>query len=225
MRPGNNNDNERRMSGRFFFYSLHLLKEICGSDVAGAAGGHVDGDRGLRQARIGGEAGAAARLAAPATCTGLTAAVSVRGRVCGRVSGRDGGVALILTASRAGVKHDGPGGQTGRGPRPPRGTDVGRTGGSPARRARERMNSNITRTGRGENAREDASPLSVDTRARYYCSSSPLTYTFPFSIRSSSFRKLSTSSSSPSTMISVVASSSLVTIFTSIFSTRPDLDQ
>ena len=149
MREAGERQRQREEDERtVFFTPFTFWKEICGSDVAGAAGGHVDRDRGLRQARIGGEAGAAARLAAPATCTGLTAAVSVRGRVCGRVSGRDGGVALILTASRAGVKHDGPGGQTGRGPRPPRGTDVGRTDGSPARRARERMNSNLH--GRGE---------------------------------------------------------------------------
>ena len=54
-----------------------------------------------------------------------------------------------------------------------------------------------------------------------HCSRIPLTYTFPFSMRLRSRRMRSISSTSPSTMMSVVMSSSAVTIFTFICSLRP----
>lgn len=57
----------------------------------------------------------------------------------------------------------------------------------------------------------------------FYCSRIPLTYTLPFSMRLRSLRMRSISSTSPSTMMSVVMSSSAVTIFTLTCSLRPAL--
>ena len=65
------------------------------------------------------------------------------------------------------------------------------------------------------------SPTRATDDLSNHFSSTPLTYTIPFSTRFKSRRMRSISSTSPSTMMSVVMSSSAVTIFTFICSLRP----